>query len=121
MDFRTKLSFNVLAQLAKAKFIMRLSILSIVLILLIGISVVIIGINYFTLNSILVESSKNYLSQSSGKVSEQIRSYLNPLNSNISIAYRMFSEGVVDPKKPEFTRFLYGLIADSTQLGGASW
>ena len=121
MDFRTKLSFNVLAQLPKAKFSIRLSILSIVLILLIGISVVIIGINYFTLNSILVESSKNYLSQSSGKVSEQIRSYLNPLNSNISIAYRMFSEGVVDPKKPEFTRFLYGLIADNKNLVGAYW
>src|SRR3990172_2224217 len=91
------------------------------LFLLIGISASIIGINYYTLNSVLVESSKNYLSQSGGKVSEQIRSYLNPLNSNIATAYRMFSQGVVDPQKPGFTKFLYSLIVDNENLVGAYW
>ena len=121
MDFRTKLPFNALVNLPKKKVSIRLSILTIVLILLIGISASIIGINYYTLNSVLVESSKNYLSQSGGKVSEQIRSYLNPLNSNIATAYRMFSQGVVDPQKPGFTKFLYSLIVDNENLVGAYW
>ncbi len=108
-------------RLPNTKLSIRLSILSIVLILLIGVSILIIGVNYFTLNVILVESAKNSLVQTTGRVAEQVGSYLKPLNSNIATASRMFNLGVTNPQDPDFTKFLYSLIVDDRNLVGAYW
>lgn len=121
MDFKMNLLYSILTGLSKIKFSIRLSILSIVLILLFGVSAVIMGINYFALNSVLIVSAKNSLFQTSGRVAEQVRGYLQPLNSNILTAYRMFSSGVVDSHQEEFSDFLYGLIVDNKDLVGAYW
>lgn len=121
MEFKTQSLRNILTRLSETKFSIRLSILSIVLVLLVGISAIIIGINHYTLNSVLIASAKNSLSQSSGKVAEQVRSYLQPLNSNILTAHRMFSSGVVSTKQPEFSKFLYSLIIDNEALVAAYW
>ncbi|MDR1057477.1 MAG: adenylate/guanylate cyclase domain-containing protein [Coxiellaceae bacterium] len=108
-------------KLSRAKFTIRLSILSILLILLIGVSALIISINYFTTNSILIASAKNSLFQSSGRVAEQVRNYLQPLNVNVLTASHMFLEGVANPNDADFTRFLYSLISDDENLVGAYW
>lgn len=121
MDFRDKLPFKVLNKLLKTKFSIRLSVLSIILLLLIGVSTLIISINYFAINSILVASAKDSLFHSSGKIAKQIEGYLRPLNANIKTAYRMFLTNVVNPKDDNFTRFLYGLIKDNENLVAAYW
>lgn len=105
----------------QARFSIRLSILSIVLILIIGISSLIISTNYFSTNSILVASAKDYLSQSSGKVAEQISSYLQPLNDNALTAYCMLDNDVVNPQDQMFPRFLSSLFIDDENIVGAYW
>ncbi len=125
MEFKNRSSAGVepevLAQSPKTRFSIRLSILSIVMILLVGVSVLIIGVNYFTIDSLLVISAKNSLAQTSGKIAEQIGSYLKPLNTNILTAHRLIKLGVVKPQDPGFVKFLYSLIADNENLIGAYW
>ena len=122
MDFKNKLIHEISTYWPKKKFSIRLSILSIVLILLVGVSLTIIGINYFSVNSILIKSSKNHLTQASSRVAEQVSGYLSPLNSNSLMAHRILDERIVEPGKSEnFTQFLYALIADNEYLSGAYW
>ncbi len=122
MDFkfaaikRIKIISLLLDKIAKLKFSIRASILAIVLILMIGTSFLVIGINYFSVDSILVVAAKSHLLQSSGKVSEQIRNYLQPLNSNLLSARRIFSSGAIKPNSPDFMRFLSDLVADNKNL-----
>lgn len=121
MDVKLPPALYFLIRFSKIRFSIRLSILAIVLILLIGISILIIGINYFVLNSILVTSAKNASLQSSGMVAEKIRGYLQPLNRNVAIAHQMFVTQVINPKNPEFIRFLSNLIVGDKNLSGVYW
>lgn len=121
MEFRIKLSPELIARIQKIKVGIRPSILSIVLTLMIGVSVLVIGINYLAVNSILIASSKNSLLYASGKIAEQVGGYLQPLNSNILTAYRMLDSEIIDPKRERFTEFLYSLIADNENLVAAYW
>jgi hypothetical protein len=57
--------FGILNKLSRRTFVICWNILSILFILLIRVSVLIICINYFNSNSILITSSKNSLFQSS--------------------------------------------------------
>lgn len=119
MDFKIQALSNIFAKLPQIKFSIRLSILSIVLSLLVGMTVLVIGINYFAINSVLIASAKNSLSQSSARVAEQVKSYLQPLNSNVLTAYNLLHQGVVQPQHPEFGMFLYSLIVDNKNIVAA--
>ena len=102
------------------KISIRLSILSIVLVLLLGMSFLIIGINYFVLDSVLIAAANNSLSYASGEVSAQISEFLRPLSDNASTAFQMFSSNAIKPEySDKFTKFLYSLINDDADISGA--
>lgn len=104
------------------KVSIRLSILSIVLFLSLGMSVLIIGINYFALDSVLIAAANNYLSYASGKVSGQISNYFAPLrNSTFAAAYILKREGVKLDYSDDLINFLYDLTEDDRNISGATW
>jgi adenylate cyclase len=104
------------------KISIRMSILGIILTLLIGISTIIVGITYVTLDGILIKSAKYSLSYASGKVSAQISEYFKALNYDASTAFQMFDTGIVELKYSDrFIKFLYALINDDPNISGAFW
>lgn len=121
MDFNKRTFGNFKDFFSRNKISIRLSIFSILLILLISVSVAIISINYFSLNSIFIKTSKNYLSLASSRVADQVSGYISPLNNSSLVARRIFGEGLIKPNKSiEFARLLYSFIADN-HLSGAYW
>ena len=121
---RKKNSFVKL--LKKIKISIRLSILSIVLFLMLGISAVIVTINYITLNNVLITAAKYSLFYATGKVSEQVSNYFNPLNSNVFTGYHMIVGGIINPKYSDeysnkFFYFLYRLVADDKNISSLAW
>ncbi len=93
-----------------------------VLTLLIGVSLFIISINYYALDSVLVTAANYYLKFASNTVSAQVGGYFEPLNSKMSIAFHMLDRGVIKPEySSQFTRFLYSLTADDKNISGAYW
>jgi adenylate cyclase len=104
------------------KISIRLSILSIVLVLLLGISALIIGINYFVLNSVLIAAASDSLNYAGGKVSEQISSYLRPLRKdNFIDAYMPKSTAIKLGYSADLIRFLYNLVSDEKNISGATF
>ncbi|MEI8055719.1 MAG: cache domain-containing protein [bacterium] len=104
------------------KVSIRLSILSITLTLLLGISALIVGINYFVLDSVLIAAADSSLSYASGKVSAQMSSFFSSLNSSASTAFQMLSTDTIKPEySDEFVRFLYSLIADNLEVCAVYW
>ena len=104
------------------KVTIRLSILSIILTLLLGISALIVGINYFALDSVLVAVANNSLSYASGKVSAQMSNFFIPLDDIASTAFQMINSNAIKPEHTDrFTRFVYSLIKDNQDVSGAYW
>lgn len=104
------------------KISIRLSILTILLALLLGISILITGVNYITGDVLLINSAKTSLYHASGKVREQITGNLEPLNSRASIAFTLLNENTIAPKYSEkFIKLLYALIYEQSGLSGAYW
>ena len=99
----------------------RLSILSIVLILLLGVTALIISINYFALDSVLIAAANNSLGYASGKVKEQISNYFTPIRkANFTAAY-MLKNGAIKPEySDKLIHFLYDLTKDDKNISGAT-
>jgi len=104
------------------KISIRVSILSILLTLLLGTSFLIAGIDYFTTNDILIKTTKNSLHYASGKVSEQISSYLQPLERNSYVGSKLISANVVTPEQSiNFNNFMYRILAQDTDTSAVYW
>lgn len=104
------------------KISMRVSILGIVLSLLVGISALIISINYFALNSVLIMAANSFLTSSSEKVGEQIGSYFKPLNSKVSTAFQLLHRGIIrSGYSGKFFEFLHSMIVDDENIYGIIW
>lgn len=104
------------------KISIRISILTILLTLLLGTSFLIAGIDYFTTNDILIKTTQNSLHYASGKVSEQIASYLQPLERNTYVGSTLISAGVITPEQStNFTNFLYRILAQDTDTSAVYW
>ena len=102
------------------KISIRFSILSILLALLIGVSSVIIGITYVTINRILIESAKSSLTYASGKVSQEIGSYFRPLGLTSYFAANMLEYGHVTPSPTaKFTNFLFDIVISEANIYAA--
>lgn len=100
----------------------RLSILGIVLVLLVGISALIISINYIALNRVLIVAAKHTLHYAGERVSEQISSYFKPLNNDSLTALQLFNSGVITPEySDKFIQFLYSLIINDENISAAYW
>lgn len=103
------------------KVSIRFSILSILLILLLGVSAFIITVNYYDLNKFFITASQNYLSQASNKASAQVSRYLDPLNRRPEIAAKLIASNLVDPKDSrKFVDFLYDFLG-AEGLYGIDW
>ncbi len=117
----TKGKNNFLACLPK-KINIRWAILVIILPLLIGLSALIILINYRALNSVLILAAHDSLSRSCDKVSEQVSNYLTPLNNNITLAFHILKSNVVKVNHSyDFTKFLHTIIINDENIHGAFW
>ena len=104
------------------KFSIRFSILSVVLLILLGISTLIISINYIALNRVLIGAAKHALHHAGERVSEQISSYFKPLNSDTLTAMQLFNSGIITPKySDQFIQFLYSLIINDENIVAAYW
>ncbi|CAL7961136.1 adenylate cyclase [Gammaproteobacteria bacterium] len=104
------------------KISIRLSILSIVLFLLFGISALIISINYFVFNSLLVAVANYSLTHLSREVSSQVSNFFRPLNDDAFTGFQMLNSGVIKPEySDKFAKFLYSLISDDLSICGAYW
>lgn len=102
------------------KISIRLSILSILLLLLCGVSIFIIGVNYYNLNTIFIASSKNYLSQACGKTSMQISLYLNPLRRTQISSELINNHNIVPEYSQEFLSFMH-IVVNAPSLYSAEW
>lgn len=102
------------------KISIRLSILSILLVLLLGVSLFIIGVNYYNLNTIFITASKNYLIQASGKASVQITHYLNPLRRSQIASELIDNYNVIPEYSEEFMGFLHDIV-DTQGISSVEW
>lgn len=112
------IKFNI----AKIKISIRLSIFSILLLLLCGISLFIIVVNYFNLNTIFVASAKSYLGEATGRAGEQIAHYVDPLNKRGIFTARLINSNMIFPgNTPQFFRYLHDIIIDAQGIQAAKW
>ena len=112
---------NFLIEIPK-RFSIRFSILSVVLLILLGISTLIISINYIALNRVLIGAAKHALQHAGERVGEQISNYFKPLNSDALTAMQMFNSGIITPEySDKFIQFLYSLIINDENIVAAYW
>lgn len=104
------------------KISIRFSLLSILLTLLIGASLFIVSVNYFTLDNILIKTTEDTIEHVSGKVGEQVARYLQPLNHFSYIGANFIFNEVITPEPSiTFAKFLHGIISDETAIISAFW
>ena len=104
------------------KVSIRVSILGMMLGILIALSLLILSINYFAANGFLADFAKNSLSHASGKISEQVSKYLQPLNHRVDIASALITKGIVAPESSSrFTEFLQSFVVNDLNVTAAYW
>lgn len=104
------------------KVSIRFSILSILLTLLIGVSLLIVGINSITLNTILIKTTEDTIEYASAKLGEQASKYLQPLSRFSYIGANLISNNVVTPdSSAAFVKFLYSIISGEGAIVSAFW
>jgi adenylate cyclase len=104
------------------KISIKFSILSILLTLLIGTYLSVISIDHFTIQNILVEMTKNLLNNASGKASEQIARYFQPIEQSSNIAARLIKDKIINPgDSPDFANFLHAIIEKQEGISAAYW
>ena len=105
------------------KISIRFSILTILLSLLLGVSLTIIGVNYFELDSILIKTAETSLTHACGKISEQIAGYILPLDRRAYIGSYLIQKHVNEPATTEkFLNLLHlMLIENSSGLAEVFW
>ena len=90
--------------------------------LLIGVSLFIVGIDYFTLHDILITTTEDTIENASGKVGEQISGYLQPLGRFSSVGAKLISKNIITPEPSvDFMRFLYAIISGDEAIVSAFW
>lgn len=90
----------------KFKISIRISIISLFILLLGSIGTIIIAINHFTLNSILLSSAKNLMQEVNTNINNRLLTYLLPLRHDLLEASNLLSKGVVSPTKPKYLNYL---------------
>ena len=103
------------------KVSIRFSILTIVLFLTLSTSFLIVGVVYFTMDSMLVASAEKILAQSSKHISEQIKGQFGPLNIISSFIQEAMELNVLSPNDQNFGNFLRQLIYERTNMTTAYW
>ncbi|EKE00900.1 MAG: hypothetical protein ACD_21C00255G0002 [uncultured bacterium] len=104
------------------KISIRFSILTILLTLLVGVSLFIVSINYFALDTILVKTTENTLENAGGKVSEQVARYLQPLNRFSYVGANLIANNVITPDPSnKFVNFLNSIVSDETGVASTFW
>lgn len=93
------------------KISIRLSIITLFVLLLSVIGFTIITINYVALNKILSSSAKTLIEQTSLLVKERVHMYLRPLSHDLIEMSHTLNQGIVDPNNiKQFDRFLTARI-----------
>ncbi len=104
------------------KISIRISIITLFVLLLGLVGTLIISINHFTLNQILLRTSKDLMQDASSLIKHRLQLYLLPLDRNIIEAGNLISRGVIDPNnKAQFGMYLYELINDNPDIYGVYW
>lgn len=104
------------------KFSIRVSLLTILLSLLLGVSLFIIGINYYNLNKILIEAAKQNVAITGQKVTEQITRYLQPLDRRAFMAASLIeNDSIIPTYSSDFLIFLHTIFADDQGISAAYW
>ncbi|MCW8451464.1 adenylate/guanylate cyclase domain-containing protein [Legionella quinlivanii] len=95
----------------------RLSIITLFVLLLGLIGFAIMFINYRALNQILGASEKNLIIETTLLLNERIHNYLHPLNRDLQKMKNLLKEKIIDPIDPkEFDKYLLESIRDTPQL-----
>ena len=109
-------------KLKSFKVSIRISIITLFVVLLGLVGTLIISINHFTLNKILLRVSKGLMQEASSLIKHRLQLYLLPLDRNIIEAGNLMSKGVINPNnKTQFGIYLYELINDNPDIYGAYW
>jgi adenylate cyclase len=104
------------------KISIRFSILSLLLTLLVGVSLFIVSVNYFTLDTILIKTTEDTIDHAAGMVGEQVARYLQPLNRFSYIGANLISDNVITPAPSKnFVHFLHSIISDETEIAATFW
>ena len=99
------------------KISIRVSIITIFLILLSLVGFSIIGINYITLNKILSTSAQNLIEKTTSLVQERFNYYLQPLRKDLIEAQNAMTSGLVTPENlQQFNLFLFETIRYNPEI-----
>ncbi|VEG91818.1 adenylate cyclase [Legionella spiritensis] len=99
------------------KISIRLSIITLFVLLLSLVGFTIIGINYFAFNKVLSSSARELITQTSMLVKERFQVYLNPLNKDLIKIKNAINTGIVSPDNTEqFKKFLFDSIRYNPEI-----
>ncbi|USQ15259.1 adenylate/guanylate cyclase domain-containing protein (plasmid) [Legionella lytica] len=99
------------------KISIRISIMTLFLLLFGTIGFTIIGINYVAFNRILNDSAKDLITKTSLLVNERFKAYLAPLSHNIMEIRKALSNETINSNNPKlFARFLFDTIQDNPNI-----
>jgi adenylate cyclase len=109
-------------KLTKRKISIRISIITLFVLLLGFIGALIIGINHFTLDKILLRTSQTLIQEASSLLKHRLELYLLPLGRDIIEAGNLLAKGVIDPNNStQFNNYLYEAIDHNPDIYGVYW
>ncbi|HHP1207539.1 TPA: adenylate/guanylate cyclase domain-containing protein [Legionella pneumophila] len=99
------------------KISIRVSIITLFVLLLSLVGFTIIGINYIAFNSVLNSSAKDSIEQTSLLVKERFEIYLNPLNQDLIKITNAINNGIINPDdSKQFDKFLFESIRYNPEI-----
>jgi len=109
-------------KLQKFKISIRISIISLFILLLSLAGTLIISINHITLNKILLRTSQSLIQETSSLIKNRFQLYLLPLDRDIIEASNLLRKGVIDPaNKSLLGTYLFELIDHNPDIYGVYW
>ena len=106
----------------KIKISIRVSILTIFALLLIAIGSLIISVNYYAGNAILLGFSKTLITGASYNLKQQITTALTPMYERIEFGTSLIKNNLIDPTdSSQFKKFLLQLLDEQPTFAAAHW